>query len=188
MRVDAQFATVLGMSALPALELNQLADSAFNHSQNLQLEDQLLQAKEQNKPYSVVLKLADANGADIYIKEVGSYSLNAESKEPQFTGFLEDVTNVTTEDTFQATNKFFYQSTLNTLPIELVVLDAERRYIFCNEKAISDPELRAWLIGKTDFDYCTFRGKDAAIVAERNHYYDMAVPKVGKWSGRRSRY
>ena len=69
------------------------------------------------------------------------------------------------------TNENFYQHILHTMPIELVVLNAEQRYIFCNKTAIPDDETRQWLIGKNDFEYCEHRNKDLRIAWERHRNF-----------------
>ena len=47
----------------------------------------------------------------------------------------------------------FLEDLLNELPIEMGILDKDGRYIYMNKKAISKPERRAWVIGKTDEEY-----------------------------------
>lgn len=61
------------------------------------------------------------------------------------------------------------------MPIELVVLNSEQRYIFCNKTAIQDEETRKWLIGKNDFEYCKFRKKDLKIAKKRQKYFQSAT-------------
>lgn len=51
----------------------------------------------------------------------------------------------------------FYESILNQVPAEIIVSDRNQKYLFISESAIKDPELRSWLIGKNDFDYCEYR-------------------------------
>jgi PAS domain S-box-containing protein len=60
-----------------------------------------------------------------------------------------------------------YQSVINSASIDLCVFDTEHRYVFINEYAIKNPEIRRWLIGKTDFDYCEFRKLDMTVAARR---------------------
>lgn len=65
----------------------------------------------------------------------------------------------------------FYQYILNNIPIEIVVMDKDFKYLFVNKRAIKDDSVREWIIGKTDFDYVKQRNKDIQIAIDRNKLY-----------------
>lgn len=69
------------------------------------------------------------------------------------------------------TRELFFQNVLDHLPGDLVVLDNTHRYIYVNPSAVGDPEVRAWIVGKTDFDYCELRGIDPALAEKRRDYF-----------------
>ena len=54
----------------------------------------------------------------------------------------------------------FSDSVLFNIPADIAVFDKNHNYLFINPNGISDPELRNWMIGKNDFDYCAKRGID----------------------------
>lgn len=64
----------------------------------------------------------------------------------------------------------FYENILNSIPTEIAVFSPDHRYQFVNPAAIKDAALRRWIIGKTDADYCVFRGKDMVIAENRRQY------------------
>lgn len=68
--------------------------------------------------------------------------------------------------------KDFYEAFLNNLPADVVVADSEHRYLFINPKAVADPEIRAWMIGKDDFDYCRYRNKPISIAEKRRAIFN----------------
>lgn len=72
----------------------------------------------------------------------------------------------------------FHQQVLESIDIDVVVFDLECRYQFVNESAIRNPEVRAWIIGKTDVEYCLHRGKDRAI-GERRMATQQKVIETG---------
>lgn len=72
----------------------------------------------------------------------------------------------------------FYQQVLESIDIDVVVFDLDCRYQFVNESAIRNPEVRAWIIGKTDVEYCIHRGKDRAI-GERRMATQRTVIETG---------
>ncbi len=87
-------------------------------------------------------------------------------------------TNVTkqreTEKSVQK-QRAFYENILNSLPSDIVALDSEHRYQFINPLSIKDKELREWLIGKTDLDYCKKRNRSLDLAEKRMKSFDEAV-------------
>ena len=82
------------------------------------------------------------------------YTFNAVEKEK----FL-------TEDVHK--EKELYKSILANLPSDVAVLDTDFKYLFVNPAAVSNSETRDWIIGKTDFDYCTYSGRDRQLAETR---------------------
>jgi PAS domain S-box-containing protein len=64
---------------------------------------------------------------------------------------------------------------LSELPIEIAVLDINFKYVLVNNKAISNNQLRDWIIGKDDFEYCNFRKRDPEIAINRRKYFDKLL-------------
>ncbi len=72
-------------------------------------------------------------------------------------GYGVDVTAVVEAQRAIAAQRTFYESILDHLPSDVAVLDAELRYRYLNPQAVRNPEMRQWLIGRTDFDYAARR-------------------------------
>lgn len=49
------------------------------------------------------------------------------------------------------------------MPGEIVVVNPELKYVFVNQTAVSDPQSREWVIGKTDVEYCIYKNRDLNI-------------------------
>jgi PAS domain S-box-containing protein len=71
--------------------------------------------------------------------------------------------------------KSFYETILNEMLADVAVFDARHRYLYVNPKAIKSPEIRQWIIGKDDFEYCQYRHKDMAIARQRRAVFEQAV-------------
>ena len=67
----------------------------------------------------------------------------------------------------------FYESILNQLPTDLGVFDAQYRYLFVNATGITDPAVRAWVIGKDNFAYCAHRGFPARMAEQRHGRFEQ---------------
>lgn len=75
----------------------------------------------------------------------------------------------------------FYETILMQMPTEFAVLNAKWQYLFVNHNSIKDPEFREWMIGKTDYDFCRYRGKDFSIAENRHKQYnELARTKTKK--------
>ncbi|MFN6091243.1 MAG: PAS domain S-box protein [Bacteroidota bacterium] len=61
----------------------------------------------------------------------------------------------------------FFESLLAQLPGDFVVLDMEFKYVYVNPKAVRDPKIREWIIGKTDLEYCAYRNVPKEIAQKR---------------------
>ena len=86
-----------------------------------------------------------------------------------------DVTSRLQIEAELAEQSAYYQNILNSVPVEIVVFDAEHRYRFLNPTAVKDPALREWMIGKDDFEYCAHRGLDPAIAETRRDHFQQAL-------------
>ncbi len=62
----------------------------------------------------------------------------------------------------------FYEQVLGSMPAQVAVFDTECRFLYVNHASIADPEVRAWAIGRTNEDYCVYRGVPVAIGEARS--------------------
>lgn len=68
--------------------------------------------------------------------------------------------------------KKFTDDILNKIPTEIAVYDHNRKYLYVNPKGIESEEIRDWVIGKTDFDYCKLKGIDETIAKKRSESFE----------------
>ncbi|MDP5172593.1 MAG: ATP-binding protein [Bacteroidia bacterium] len=69
----------------------------------------------------------------------------------------------------------FYHMVLQKIPMDIAVFDKDHKYLLLTEKAIKDPVLRKWLIGKDDFDYCHYRNKPISIAEQRRALFNQVI-------------
>jgi PAS domain S-box-containing protein len=87
-----------------------------------------------------------------------------------FYGHVWTYRDVTAAHRVQAENirlKGFYEQVLNALPAQVAVFDAEARFLYVNQASIADAAVRQWVIGRTNDDYCVFRGVPSDVGASR---------------------
>lgn len=111
-----------------------------------------------------------------YLKQIGKYLFtgemaptdalpDTERSEPQ----TEKITDL------KPFNEHFFERILNELPLDVVVFDTNHTYQFINPRAIKDPDLRKWMIGKTDEEYCSYRGRPQSLATERRRYFNEVM-------------
>jgi PAS domain S-box-containing protein len=74
--------------------------------------------------------------------------------------------------------KLFYESVLNNIPVDIAVFNDKHQYLYINPNAAKNEEVRKFLIGKDDFDYCASYGKDPEIAVKRRTIFNE-VKRLG---------
>lgn len=75
---------------------------------------------------------------------------------------------------FEKFSADFYKVVLNSAAVDIAVFDLEQRYMLINEFAVKNKEVRNWLIGRTDFDYCEFKGTDNTMAKVRKEVFEQS--------------
>ena len=80
----------------------------------------------------------------------------------------------------------FFESVVENLRGDIAILDRQHRYVYVNPYAVKDAEIRQWLIGKTDLEYCLYRGLDPELAHRRRDKFKEAVESRGtvEWEER----
>jgi PAS domain S-box-containing protein len=97
--------------------------------------------------------------------------------------------------------KNFYESILNNIPVDIAVFNKAHQYLFVNPIAVQNNEIRQFLVGKDDFDYCKQFNKDISIAENRRSFFldvlnkntkiefvDKSIASEGKISYRLRRF
>lgn len=73
--------------------------------------------------------------------------------------------------------KHFYEDLMDNIPADIAIFDPSHRYLFVNKLAISNPELRKWIIGKDDFDYCKRLNKNTESATARRACFQQCIER-----------
>jgi len=68
----------------------------------------------------------------------------------------------------------FFEEILDKVPAEIIVADAEYRFLYVNPSAIPEPDLREWMIGKTNEEFCQHSGRPVAMSRARRMVFEKA--------------
>ncbi|KAK6022862.1 PAS domain S-box protein [Ostertagia ostertagi] len=156
-----------------------LADHAFHIAEdeyrevNRQLKEELSTKEASiNKLKEVVTNIGDSSLGDISLDNdllsIASYLKEQIAKRAETEQRLQD-------------QKTFYERILNLIPADIAIVDKDHRYLFVNPTAIKNPEIRSWIIGKTDEEYHHYRNKPIADTSKRKaHFYEVVKAGVQK--------
>jgi PAS domain S-box-containing protein len=86
---------------------------------------------------------------------------------------LRDITDLKNTEKRIEQLRLFYEQILNNISADIVVFDDQHRYMFINPIAVRDDELRRWMIGKTDEEYCRYRNRPMSLSQRRRAIFDQ---------------
>jgi PAS domain S-box-containing protein len=80
------------------------------------------------------------------------------------------------------TENYFLRNFFDNVPAQLVVIGADGRYRYVSTDAINNEEIRSWIIGKTDYEYCEYKNRPIEIADRRNAAFTKALAIKSKTS------
>jgi PAS domain S-box-containing protein len=76
----------------------------------------------------------------------------------------------------------FFETIFNNLPADVAVFNKDHKYLFVNKNGIADPEIRKWIIGKDDFEYCEYRKKPIELAIKRREIFNHVIKTLKPYS------
>jgi PAS domain S-box-containing protein len=107
--------------------------------------------------------------------EVNIYPVFVNGIVEQIVVFSKDITDITIAQMKMEANERLQKSVLDQLPSDIVIFNADHTYHYINPVAVRDAELRKWMIGRTDEDYCVFRNKPIDIARSRQSMFQRVL-------------
>ncbi|TGE26944.1 response regulator [Hymenobacter metallicola] len=93
--------------------------------------------------------------------------------------YLQEITEQRQVEAQLASQRQFYETILDELPVEVVVLDEDQRYLYANPSAVPDAEARAWLLGHTITEFCQRYNYPLALAEARHRMFERARQQTG---------
>ncbi|WP_263785192.1 PAS domain S-box protein [Salinibacter grassmerensis] len=85
-----------------------------------------------------------------------------------FVCVVRDITARKEDERKLRSTKQYYEQILEKAVKDLAVFKPDGRYEFVNKQSVKDPEMREWLIGHTNVEYCRKRGLDLELGRQRH--------------------
>lgn len=74
----------------------------------------------------------------------------------------------------------FFETIFNNIPTDIAIFSNDHRYLFVNAFAIQNPEMREWIIGRDDYEYCDLKGLDYKMADMRRTKFGEAIASRNK--------
>ncbi|HMH24133.1 MAG TPA: PAS domain S-box protein, partial [Puia sp.] len=94
-----------------------------------------------------------------------------------FKGWFASLPGISLAEKKLTEQRAFFEEILNRTPADIIVVDAQYRYLFVNPSAVADPELRQWMIGKTNEEFCLHAGvgRTEKIARDRRQVFENVL-------------
>jgi PAS domain-containing protein len=89
--------------------------------------------------------------------------------------YLDDITHLRYLERDHDRLGQLFSELVSLSPMDIAIFDSRHRYLYLNGKGVKDAELRQWLIGKDDFDYCRYRNRPDDLAKERRKHFNKAL-------------
>ncbi len=132
----------------------------------------LAESAKDNSPFYFEGRFEIPGKGIVWHSSSSSFSYKDTNGDSVYTGIMVDITEKKSAEEKLEKQREFYEQVLNKIPSDIAVFDHEHRYLFLNPVAIKNPELRQWMIGKKDEDYCLERNKPIEIMEGRRALFN----------------
>lgn len=132
---------------------------------------------------AIEFRINTSTGKVKYVRGASSIVYDNFKNAIKIIGTAQDITEQKKIESDLINQKQFTDTVLSNLPVDVAVFDDKHRYLFLNSRAVKDEEMRKWLIGKDDFEYCEYKGIDRSLAIRRREVFNNAVStrKVIEW-------
>ena len=153
-----------------SIDENRIHDEELNGLIHLLIEkkdkSRLKMFHRNNRHYSITLRYVEEyQYVNLYANEITSFIEMVQSTEKELIGLTKKLEE----------QKNFYEHVLNNIPSDIAVFDTNHKYLFVNPQGIKNPEIRAYMIGKDDFDYCKLKGIPNDLAIQRRDLYNKII-------------
>ncbi len=126
--------------------------------------------------HSIEYRIITQEGTTKWILDRGVvFEKNVTGNPIKIIGTHTDITRLKEVESALNNQKKFYENILNSIPADIAVLDKNHRYLFLNPVAIKNPEIREWIIGKSDEEYAKYRNRPVEVADKRKALFRKAL-------------
>ncbi len=124
---------------------------------------------ENGRSITSIEKKMEADGTYSYMNSL--LNIIEFNNEKLIIAYALDITEIKNAENEISRLKYFYETILDHLPSDIAIFDTDHKYLYLNKAAIKDENLRKHIIGKDDFEYAAYRGREATGAIERREKF-----------------
>ncbi|TRX22802.1 PAS domain-containing sensor histidine kinase [Flavobacterium franklandianum] len=147
--------------------------SLFLHPEDLEIVTAFLNNKIEIGENKITYRILHKEGQ--YTWHTSSFKLSEKNGEIIYIGNCRDITEHIEIQQKILQQKEFYEKILDQVPTDVAAFDQDHRYLYLNQAAIKDNELRKFIIGKDDFEYAKHTGRDDSSAKKRRAKFLQAM-------------
>jgi len=122
--------------------------------------------EKNGRHYNIAIRnVTEHHYLNIYAADITKFIQQVQQKEDELKVLNEEVKS----------QKEFYEFVLNSLPSDIAVFSTDHKYLFVNPYGIRNPEIRNFMIGKDDFDYCEMKGISTEMAVNRRKIFNEVL-------------
>ncbi len=170
--VNENFCNISGYTSDELLNrTHAIVNSAYHDKQFFK---DLWKTISSGKTWKGIIKNKAKNGNTYWVDST-IVPLPAEGNNYEYVSIRQDITKAYEAETRLRVQKDFYENILHNIPVDIAVFDKNHKYAFINKEAIKDDALRAWMVGKDDFDYAALKGLPASFAKHRRDVFNQVL-------------
>jgi two-component sensor histidine kinase/PAS domain-containing protein len=137
---------------------------------------QIVSAFKSATPFknSVSIDNLKLNGDHRYFELEAQLTFNEQGRVMQISGIFKESTHLVHISNRAEDQKKFYEAILNNIPVDIAIFNDEHKYLYLNPIAVRNQEVRDFLLGRDDFDYCNFKKLDTGKAMMRRDIFNRA--------------
>jgi two-component sensor histidine kinase/PAS domain-containing protein len=123
---------------------------------------------------SVSIDNLKLNGDRRYFELEAQLTFDVQGRLMQISGIFKESTHLVHISNRAEDQKKFYEAILNNIPVDIAIFNDEHKYLYLNPIAVRNQEVRDFLLGRDDFDYCNFKKLDTGKAIVRRGIFNRA--------------
>ena len=151
------------------------ARKGIDNSRAVQRDSMFREAVSTKKAMSNIDKHILPDGSEKFMLRFLYPFLDNDGNPEYVVGFGMDVTDQIFTEKKIAEQREYYHEILNEVPADIVIFSLDHRYQFINKNAVNNPDMRAWMIGKNDYEYCDYKGLDYKLADDRSEIFNKTL-------------
>jgi two-component sensor histidine kinase/PAS domain-containing protein len=158
------------------LGLGQNAGNPLTLLRKFELAGEIVAAFKEATPLRNMVSMENLklSGERRYFELEAQLIFNEQGRLVQISGIFKENTRLVHVSNRAEDQKQFYEAILNNIPVDIAIFNEEHKYLYLNPIAVRNQEVRDFLLGRDDFDYCNFKNLDTTKAEIRRSIFNRA--------------